>query len=702
MEDSKETSTNTGAEGKHFLNGDKTDAGLDPDKSVCIKVDDHVQNESDVLKEEWKEGDMEGKQCGLGSCTPSSLQVCNNAKGVLVFLCVLAITQGMLVNGFINVVITSLERRFNLPSVSTGFIASSYDIAVVVLLIGVTYYGGQGHKPRWLGIGAFIMGLGSFVFALPHFTTGLYKYESDVIDVCNENRTVHECEEESGLSNYLGVFIIAQLLHGAGATPLYTLGVTYLDENVAMKMSSVYIGIFYSTSILGPAFGYLIGGQFLNFFTDVGQVDTSSLAITTESPLWVGAWWFGFLLCGILAWSVCLPLLAYPKSLPGSDKLQRVSETHKGGKDDRSSDPGFGTTLRDLPAAFGILLCNAPFMFLNLAGATEAFIMTGFSTFGPKFVESQFSQTSSWAATLVGLVVIPGGFVGTLCGGIFIKKLKLKVPGIIKYCMVTVFISLLCCGAVLVSCPEPDFAGITVPYFNASLSDDGDINSTCNMDCHCLSNYDPVCGVDGNMYYSSCFAGCEQRIETQEGPLMYSHCSCIHDPDQTLRNATQATIGKCDSNCPYQPLFLIVFFLAIMFTFLASVPALTATLRCVPFTQRSLALGLQWIVIRILGSIPGPITFGAVIDTTCLLWDQKCDENGSCWQYNNSKMSLYLFLTAAGLKCLTIIFFVITLCVYKPPKDETPEGSEAAKEGDGYGSVTEKQTELKEVTDMSN
>jgi solute carrier organic anion transporter family, member 4A len=38
------------------------------------------------------------------------------------------------------------------------------------------------------------------------------------------------------------IFVFAQLLHGAGATPLFTLGVTYIDENVSKKMSSVYLG----------------------------------------------------------------------------------------------------------------------------------------------------------------------------------------------------------------------------------------------------------------------------------------------------------------------------------------------------------------------------------------------------------------------------------------------------------------------------
>lgn len=38
------------------------------------------------------------------------------------------------------------------------------------------------------------------------------------------------------------LFVLAQLFHGAGAAPLFTLGVTYIDENVSKKMSSIYLG----------------------------------------------------------------------------------------------------------------------------------------------------------------------------------------------------------------------------------------------------------------------------------------------------------------------------------------------------------------------------------------------------------------------------------------------------------------------------
>ena len=31
----------------------------------------------------------------------------------------------------------------------------------------------------------------------------------------------------------------------------------------------------------------------------------------------------------------------------------------------------------------------------------------------------------------------------------------------------------------------------------------------CNVGCHCsLKEYDPVCGIDGTVYYSPCHAGC--------------------------------------------------------------------------------------------------------------------------------------------------------------------------------------------------
>ena len=56
----------------------------------------------------------------------------------------------MLVNGFVNVVITTLERRFDLKSAESGFIASSYDIGSLLAVIPISYFGGLmgSSKPR--------------------------------------------------------------------------------------------------------------------------------------------------------------------------------------------------------------------------------------------------------------------------------------------------------------------------------------------------------------------------------------------------------------------------------------------------------------------------------------------------------------------------------------------------------------------------
>ena len=48
-----------------------------------------------------------------------------------------------------------------------------------------------------------------------------------------------------------------------------------------------------------------------------------------------------------------------------------------------------------------------------------------------------------------------------------------------------------------------------------------------------------------------------------------------------------------------------------------------------------------------LGSMPGPVVFGAFIDKTCNLWEEKCGNDGACLEYNNEQLS-YLIL-AAGL-----------------------------------------------------
>ncbi|XP_042606519.1 solute carrier organic anion transporter family member 4A1 [Cyprinus carpio] len=642
--------------------------------------------------------------CGWGALSPRCIQTFNTPRWFLFFLCVASFLQGMIINGFINTVITSIERRFDLHSYQAGLIASSYDIAACVCLTFVSYFGGTGHKPRWLGWGVLIMALGSLVFALPHFTTPPYQVRvPERMGLCSANHTEACVGEEGGLSAYRYVFMLGQFLHGVGATPLYTLGVTYLDENVKSNYAPVYIGIFYTAAIVGPAAGYLLGGFFLNIYTEIDQ----TTELTPENPLWVGAWWIGFLAGGAAALVIALPILGYPRQLPGSQRYvaMRVSEAHqlKDGSQITAADPQFGKTVKDMPRSVLLLLKNPTFIFLCLAGATEATLIAGMSTFGPKFLESQFSLSASEAATWFGYMVVPAGGGGTFLGGFIVKKLNLRCRGIIRFCMLCAVVSLTAIFIFLVHCPNVPMAGVTAPYYNNfthnhysapylqteihnnSFSDLGNLTAACNTGCHCVKElFNPVCGADGVMYFSPCHAGCSSINHTYSlrGRQVFSGCSCVVG-NISWGEQGFAEEGRCVSSCNHMPAFLTFLFIIILFTFLCSIPALTATLRCVPDSQRSFGLGIQWIVVRTLGGIPGPIAFGSVIDISCLLWEEQCGEYGSCYLYHNSAMSQYSLIAGIIYKVLGTIFFFLAAMLYKPPPESPQSSCESTDVGGG-------------------
>ncbi|OWK11869.1 SLCO4C1 [Cervus elaphus hippelaphus] len=115
---------------------------------------------------------------GLGSFQPRALQRCNTPRGFLFHYCLLALTQGIVVNGLVNISISTIEKRYELQSSLTGLISSSYDIAFCLLSLFVSFFGERGHKPRWLAFSSFMIGLGALVFSLPKFFSGKYQFGS--------------------------------------------------------------------------------------------------------------------------------------------------------------------------------------------------------------------------------------------------------------------------------------------------------------------------------------------------------------------------------------------------------------------------------------------------------------------------------------------------------------------------------------------
>ena len=95
----------------------------------------------------------------------------------------------------------------------------------------------------------------------------------------------------------------------------------------------------------------------------------------------------------------------------------------------------------------------------------------------------------------------------------------------------------------------------------------------------------------------------------------------------------------CASDCGLLIPFIIVQFCGVFLTFFATMPSVVASLRAVREEERSLALGLQSIILRVVGSIPGPILFGVFMDKACSLWEQTC---GNCCSFSKNIFERYL------------------------------------------------------------
>lgn len=66
-------------------------------------------------------------------------------------------------------------------------------------------------------------------------------------NACYVNGTSTACsttKSADSVQKYLYVFMLANALHGAGSTPMFTLGTTYIDTNTKAKNTSFYLGIF--------------------------------------------------------------------------------------------------------------------------------------------------------------------------------------------------------------------------------------------------------------------------------------------------------------------------------------------------------------------------------------------------------------------------------------------------------------------------
>ena len=485
------------------------------------------------------------------------------------------------------------------------------------------------------------------------------------------------------------VLLTGQLIHGLGASPLYTLGNVYLDENVSQRASPMYLGLYTALGALGPAFGFIAGGAFLDLYgnfetADMGKVKTVLGDSTHE--LWYGAWWLGFVTSGVLSFLFALPMLGFARQLPGAAQ-QRLKDVDQSNQNS-ASVKALSSKTRDLPKAIWALLRNGTFMMSLGMQTSEAFLLNGFINFVPKLMKEVYLLTPSKAAFVCGLIVIPGVFLGNVFGGWLMRRLSLKVRGALVLAMITQLVALSLYFGFLFTCPQPQFAGIHTAYQdpNASVASTNLINA-CNTGCgDCVKlGYRPVCDTKASQsFFNPCYAGCTATWGNGSSQS-WSGCSCVVDKGKVVPGEVKAGVCKQEGSCSWEyPTFLAFFGVATLVTFVASMPVQQVTIRCVDFSRRSLGLGLTWVFIRLLGSIPGPILIGAAIDAACLKWHRNCDNSRNCLIYDSSRIALAILLFAIAAKVLNLVFLGLGWWLYKPPPSHSspPDNARVAPADD--------------------
>ncbi|KAH7952739.1 hypothetical protein HPB49_000880 [Dermacentor silvarum] len=214
------------------------DRNQDENASLVAKVPAGVGVEPDVAFADT----VTDTRCGLLWFRPAALQRFCKPRYMLANMCAITFTHSFLANGVINVVLPTLERRFQLRSFESAMIISTYNVANCVAIAPIAFMGTSGNKPVFIGVGALTVGLGALLFTSVHFIAPAYQWGSELQDLCPAGPLPKDLCLSGDVRNYRFLLMLAHAMHGIGSTPFYTLGVSYLDENVPTRMVSTYLG----------------------------------------------------------------------------------------------------------------------------------------------------------------------------------------------------------------------------------------------------------------------------------------------------------------------------------------------------------------------------------------------------------------------------------------------------------------------------
>lgn len=132
-------------------------------------------------------------------------------------------------------------------------------------------------------------------------------------------QSAHNLDENCGeIFSYLPLFMIfmSQFVLGIGNTLFLALGQSYLDDNTSQKRSPMVFAYTFAMRMTGPIMGFI-----LTYYTSLVYIDPSLTPfIKPTDPRWLGAWWLGWIIIGIVMLVLAVLIGMFPENLPRKSK----------------------------------------------------------------------------------------------------------------------------------------------------------------------------------------------------------------------------------------------------------------------------------------------------------------------------------------------------------------------------------------------
>ncbi|MBN3324426.1 SO2B1 protein, partial [Atractosteus spatula] len=565
----------------------------------------------------------------------------------------------LLVSGYLKSSISTIEKRYGLSSQTSGLLASFNEVGNTMLIVFVSFFGSRVHRPRFIGGGACIASLAGILMALPHLITERYEYDQSInnqdnnsTDICqldagssHMEQPHHNCSarKEIGHEKVLPIMFLGQLLLGIGGVPIQPFGISYIDDYASKRNSPLYIGILFAITVIGPAVAFLLGSFMLRIYVDIDKIPFDKIVLKNDDPRWVGAWWLGFLLAACLLALACIPYFFFPREMVSKARPTRIvvfvscseakyqkstmetrnSVQEKNSRSDPLKELSLPEFLKSFPKIMLRTLRNPIYLLVVLAQVNLSAMVAGLATFMAKFLEKQFTKTASFANMMIGGINIPCAVLGIVAGGAIMKRLRMSVKTSALMSTFAVFSCvLLAIPLLFLGCPTQKVDGIYP-------------KRPCNT-----------------LLITSAFSVMSRN---------YSGCTCI-----SMHSSNDyAYPGSCGTNC--SNFFIPFMILSALTGFVASfsqTPSFMMVLRTVPPEDKSLALGIQFMLFRVLAWMPGPVLYGSAIDTTCILWGKNCQKKTSCHYYDldlfrHRYLGLQVFFEIGAFLCFLMVFLIL-------------------------------------------